>query len=400
MHPYPSKQVTYDFLKALVAERVAEDKFIEYKLTLPGESDKKEFLADISAFANAHGGMVVYGVKEERDDRNQPTGLPEQLVGLGDINVDKEILRLEQIFLTGIQPKIPGVRILPVVGDGKTLIVIQISQSWLCPHMVTHGGSQRFFVRTNNGKAPLDVHELRQLFLQSGAFADRAREFRTQRLGKILAADTPIPLQDGSLVILHLIPISTFTSSVPIDISPFLVHHQQLCPLMGPKGRGQHGRPNLDGYVAYYDYSDKPQLAYTQVFRNGVIEIVDAEIQQVWDENYRDKIRSITLENNVQRTLVDSFETYQRLGVEPPISVMLTLLHVRDHRMDPGNGRHVLSLPTVDREHVILPDVLVQDTSLPIDQILKPVFDLLWQAFGLHKCDHYGTDGKWLAPRG
>jgi len=39
---------------------------LDYKRDVPGESDqdKKEFLADISSFANATGGDLIYGVDE------------------------------------------------------------------------------------------------------------------------------------------------------------------------------------------------------------------------------------------------------------------------------------------------------------------------------------------------
>jgi len=51
-------------IDALLATGVAEGRTIEYKLTLPGntDQDKKEFLADISSFANAAGGDLLYGV--------------------------------------------------------------------------------------------------------------------------------------------------------------------------------------------------------------------------------------------------------------------------------------------------------------------------------------------------
>lgn len=50
-------------LLALVQDQAFEDKHLEYKLTLPGGSndDKKEFLADVSSFANADGGIILYG---------------------------------------------------------------------------------------------------------------------------------------------------------------------------------------------------------------------------------------------------------------------------------------------------------------------------------------------------
>ncbi len=53
-------------LQALVDNSVSETKTLEYKESLPGNSDgdKKEFLADVSSFANASGGYIIFGMKE------------------------------------------------------------------------------------------------------------------------------------------------------------------------------------------------------------------------------------------------------------------------------------------------------------------------------------------------
>ena len=51
-------QITEIDLKSLIDNSVIERKTLDYKAALPGnsESDKKEFLADISSFANSIGG--------------------------------------------------------------------------------------------------------------------------------------------------------------------------------------------------------------------------------------------------------------------------------------------------------------------------------------------------------
>ncbi len=58
-------------LQALVDNSVLECKTIEYKQALPSnsESGKKEFLADVSSFANASGGDLIYGVSESKGNR-------------------------------------------------------------------------------------------------------------------------------------------------------------------------------------------------------------------------------------------------------------------------------------------------------------------------------------------
>lgn len=64
-------EITEEDLQALIDNSVLESKSIEYKQSLPGNSDseKKEFLADVSSFANASGGDLIYGIIEDRNTR-------------------------------------------------------------------------------------------------------------------------------------------------------------------------------------------------------------------------------------------------------------------------------------------------------------------------------------------
>jgi len=67
MIPTDIDQITEEDLQALIDNSVIEGKTIEYKQSLPSnsDSDKKEFLADVSSFANASGGDLIYGIIED-----------------------------------------------------------------------------------------------------------------------------------------------------------------------------------------------------------------------------------------------------------------------------------------------------------------------------------------------
>jgi predicted HTH transcriptional regulator len=83
----PLGDIDSEDLQRLQVNGVAESRSLEYKQALPGGTDleRKEFLGDVSSFANATGGDLLYGVTEARED-GKPTGIPKSVDGLAGIN--------------------------------------------------------------------------------------------------------------------------------------------------------------------------------------------------------------------------------------------------------------------------------------------------------------------------
>jgi len=69
-------------LETLRADAVREGRQLEYKETLPGNSDddKREFLSDVTSFANAAGGDLIFGLQERRE-AGKPTSEIGTIVG-------------------------------------------------------------------------------------------------------------------------------------------------------------------------------------------------------------------------------------------------------------------------------------------------------------------------------
>jgi predicted HTH transcriptional regulator len=184
----PPSELNERDMDTLLNDQTPEGKLLDYKRELPGSTDekKKEFLFDVSSFANASGGYLVYGVEED-------AGIPRQFVDLGVANADAEIRRLQSIILDGLDPRIPGLglRFIPT-SKGTTVLVISIPKSWALPHMVTFKGTNKFYSRNAGGKYPVDVGELRALFALSQNTTGQIKNFRTERIAQILADETPI----------------------------------------------------------------------------------------------------------------------------------------------------------------------------------------------------------------
>src|SRR4029079_9842290 len=134
------------------------------------------------------GGHLIIGMAEDK-------GVPTELIGLDMDDLDAEKNRLDHIIQNGIQPRlIPGHQIHGVTlnQSSRIAIVIRVRKSLTMPHMVTFKNTSKFYSRNWHGKYQLDVGEIRNLFLMSETAIDTVRNFRTERLSKIIAEETPI----------------------------------------------------------------------------------------------------------------------------------------------------------------------------------------------------------------
>ena len=372
----PIEEVVEADLRSLIENQVSERKTVEYKRDLAWNPDekRKEFLADVSSFANASGGHLVYGMKEEG-------GLPIELCGLDIEHADSVVAALDNSIRDGIRPRIPGVVVWPVrLESGRIAVVIRVPRSFASPHMVTYKGSSRFFARTSNGKYQLDVEEIRAAFLLSDKAADRVRNFRLDRIAKIRADDTPVPLVQGARIVLHVVPLAAFSSFVQIDLQsiPIISRELHLIPLGFVTG--WDGRFNLEGYVRYISLRDGLSLAYLQIFRNGALETVDTSLAS--HSTAGGYLRAATLKTDVIEKLGYYLESFRGLGVDAPAAVMISLLGVKGHRVGPQEMAAIHGVGRFDRDVILVPEVLLDSFDADITKLMKQTFDVVWNAAG------------------
>jgi hypothetical protein len=387
----PFDGIVKDDIDALSADEVREGRTLDYKEKLPGnaDKDKKEFLGDVSSFANAGGGDMVFGMVERRDGEGKATGLPEVAPGLAGVNADAEVRRLDNMVRDGIRPRVPGVQIRVVEGfrDGPVL-VMRTPRSFAAPRMVTFQDHSRFYSRNSGGKYPLDVGEIRTAFAYSETLPERVRRFRQERLGRIVAGETPTGAKDSPKVVLHLLPLRSLDPGSQFDLAAVAAHPERLSPMYSS---GWDRRYNFDGFLCH-NTRDNVCHSYVQVFRSGAVEAVDARILV-----NRDGGRLFPAPA-VARQLMQAVQSYldalNAVEADPPVFVMVSLLHVNGYYI---TGAHEETQEAFDRDALLLPDVLVEE--LPVDPawLLRPVFDAIWQASGWSRCHHYDEGGNWVS---
>jgi len=384
----PIEQLAEADLLDLISSSVSERRTIEYKLASPHTNDeaKKEFLADVSSFANAAGGHLVYGMNEKE-------GMPISLAGLTIANPDQEKLRLENMIRTGISPRLPGVELSEPIplSTGGSAFVIRVPRSWISPHMVTLGGHSKFYSRNSAGKYRLDVDELRSAFAFSQATKEKMRDFRADRLSKIMAGEGPYRMAKGSLAILHVMPLSAFETDRRFDAHELARALGHTPPIYRDVIGGT--RYNFDGYVALELMSADSAVAYLQAFRTGILESVDVSLLYSSGVIPSLPFEGKLLKGHLPRYLL----ILKQLGVPPPIFFGLSLLGVSGLTMGmshiPATFRDIPGFHSKIRENnLILPEVMAETYDANLDLLFRPVFDAIWNAADKPKSPYYDGD--------
>ncbi|HEX7409478.1 MAG TPA: ATP-binding protein [Candidatus Binatia bacterium] len=141
-------------LELFLRRKYPEGHHLDYKAQLshPDQKAHREFLKDISAFANANGGHLLIGVKEPSDDLD----LGAQVVGI-DRPLDVA-QKLENLASSSIDPRIAGLQIIPVTVCGKGIIFIHVPPSSTRPHRVDHQGHSAFYRRHTESIFAMTTH--------------------------------------------------------------------------------------------------------------------------------------------------------------------------------------------------------------------------------------------------
>lgn len=383
--------ITLEDIQDLKDNYVPEGKTIDYKetISISSDSDRKEFLFDVCSFANASGGDLIFGIKQ-----NVESSCPEEILGIEIPNIDKLKLQIDSMLRDNISPRLPSVNYASILlKESLYVLIIRIANSWNKPHQVTFRGVDKFYSRGTNGKYPMDVLELKNAFLSADSLSQNINKFRIERLTKILSDEGVIPLLDNGKIILQIIPLISFRTDLSIDIKQLY----SKSTILGPIGESSFlTRYNFDGILAYSSHKDNNSYAsYLQFHKNGIVESVNSWIIQPFDGSKRLFIESI--EESIFRFIEKVKKIYKIVNIEPPFVALLTLTGVREYKIGSHNIYISFNDKQVEKDNLIFPDLLIEDWNNEIDLIVKPWFDSLWNAVGYEESKSY-VDGKWKRP--
>ena len=373
-------------LQNLITSGVPESERIDYKREFFTESENKNISKFVSSFANTHGGHLVFGMDEEN-------GLPTELCGIQIEDVDEKKSTLSRMIRTCIEPVITGVNVEDVkLENGKYAIVIRIPKSWNLPHRVTVKGHNKFYIRHNTESIETRYEELKNLFHHGSSVQKQIQLFRDERIARISAGETHVPLASKYKLVLHIVPFSAYASNDVIDIDTVYLNHQCFHTICA---YGLSSYYTLEGIL---NLSGNSSSSYTQIYRNGILESVCAyDLQGVKDFATSEEIvvfKELSFMSDVYREFDCYIRGLQKIGISPPLTVMLSLINFKNVWMEDRNNRRTDHTHRFKSNKILVPSININEFGNDYDDILKDMLDILWNAAGISECAKFEMHKK------
>jgi Putative DNA-binding domain len=383
--------ISKETLETLIASAIPEGQTLDYKRAINVETAKAklEFCADVAAFANASGGEIIFGIEEDGD------GKAKALKPLVDFLQDRTERQLRQILNSHVDPAIPGLLFEVVeLSAGDLVLVLRIPRSWSRPHSIL-GDIPAFPIREGAQKRFLKVRELREAFVLAESVSERMRRFRSSRIAVLVSGEGPATLATKSLIVLHVMPLQAFDQPTLLDIRSAIRKHALLWPI---NTQGLTMKINFDGLLTYSPGIGGPVQSYVQLFRDGCIEAVNADILSRGGDQ---KFLYSGYEPRIAAALGKYMSFLQSEGIQPPIFVALSLVNAKGYsipvpdqfgEMDAGNT-------SINDDVLLVPETRIDSYAENYYAPLQEPFDRIWQACGRVGSLNY-KEGVWIRKEG
>ena len=188
----PADQIGINDINALIVSEVPEGEQIEFKESLPakkqtpdpwmtgkdqiGDSAKDKILTEVVAFANAHGGALVLGIKES-------SAKPPVAAKISPIPRCADLSeRLKLVFRDRVEPQLPTLEVFAVPTEGKSgVIILRVGRSRLAPHGVKIQKTFTCPVRRSDRCEELTMREIQDMTLNVSRGLERLERRLSER---------------------------------------------------------------------------------------------------------------------------------------------------------------------------------------------------------------------------
>ena len=264
------------------------------------------------------------------------------------------------------------------------------------------------FVRANgagkqrNGTDTTDMNfdQIRSAFDRTATLAERARKFIDDRFDAIGRRQTWKPFHAGPICVVAFVPLAGMAGRVSVDIAALNNSYNRF---MFNDWHSVSRTMNIDGLVVYPAVKEGDvAVAYTQVYRNGAIVALRTGAALVSQSQI---IPSSTVTAFYRDAVVKFLAASNALSFTGPGVLRCAMVNVAGFKFGVGliNNMWGRNVADSDRDSLVLPDTWVDaiegfETAEQADTLVRPMMDVLWQAFDLERCLEYSLSGNG-APR-
>lgn len=284
MFSKPLQELSVEDALELVSEGVPESASVEFKERLPhktggkdswyagansiGDYARDKVLEEVIAFANAHGGHIVLGIRESDDQ-------PRRAAGLEPIpRCDELADRFRLVLRDCVDPQIPLIQVAGVRSSGDSgLVVIRVPESRMAPHR--HKGTLHCYYRRSDRSEKMGMREIQDLTLSISRGLETIERTYEKRSADFRAW---VKLSNAMGIRATVVALSPLRSS-RVFRNPQLFPHVQnfaltigkvIAPLAVPI-TAYSERPILRGAQRYW-HNPKRFAMFQEVYSDGLVE--------------------------------------------------------------------------------------------------------------------------------
>lgn len=348
--------------------------FLEIEDKRIKNTKKVEFRNDVCSFANAEGGYLIYGVKEEQ-------GIVSEIIGITIPKNDTDKFELDRRNdLQPIFPRVPNIKFgfIPLK-SGNYVVVMYIKHDSFAPYtQIENQVNYKFFKREGNEKVTMTYAEIRNMFNQSLSLEKELLSFRKERINHYNGQSERVEDINYKFLLFHIIP-DTFLDR-DYDQDMFVLQrtkHTNFSSMFSGFYCSETFIPCANGirFIPHYNNSDKAEC---YLFNNGIVECF-ISLENIVTEHPKDYpdgyIPRDYIWDMIQRTCYGYYKQKEILCNSERLFLCLDIIGCKGVvSQTPSEDGFIHYTGTIDRNTLNCDPVVITDTSdetMFIDMVKK-----------------------------